>query len=40
MDASLHVRMDGLFPLTYKTSSTPVQMACEDSEEYGTQDKK
>lgn len=40
MDASLHVRMDGLFPLTYKTSRTPVQMACEEPEEYGSQDKK
>lgn len=27
MDASLHVRMDGLFPLTYKMSQAPVQMA-------------
>ena len=39
VDASLHVRMDGLFPLTYKISPTPVQVACEDPEEYGTQDK-
>lgn len=35
MDASLHVRMDGLFPLTYENSRAPVQMACEEPEKYG-----
>lgn len=35
MNASLHVRMDGLFSLTYKTSLPPVQLACGAPEEYG-----
>lgn len=40
MDASLHVRMDGLFPLTCKTLLAPVQAVREEPEDYGTQDKK
>lgn len=36
MDASQHVRLDGLFPVGYEQPSQSVAMVCEEPEEYGS----